>query len=159
MKRERLNPDAYFLILLSILMLIVITISLRMEYVSSKALPLIFAFVILLLSLIQLGKELDIRKQKPVGANKVSGEAAKVEGERPRYAIVVGWLFGFILAIYFLGFLIAMPLFIISYMKYNRARWSASIIVAILTAAPIYILFELILHVDLYPGILFLAFE
>ena len=72
-------------------MLAAIGISINMESISSKALPLLFATVIVILSVLQLGKELVDQKQKPIGANNVSQETTKGAGEQRRYALVVGW--------------------------------------------------------------------
>jgi len=62
---------------------------------------------------------------------------------------------GFFVAIYLLGFIIAIPLFILAYMKAHGTRWLAAITFAILTPTIIYGIFELALGVVLYRGLLF----
>jgi hypothetical protein len=65
------------------------------------------------------------------------------------------WIGGLALAIYIIGFLISIPLFIMLYLKRKGSGWLKSIIVAGVTTAFLYLAFEVALRVDLYRGLLF----
>ena len=65
------------------------------------------------------------------------------------------WIAGFTLAIYLLGILIAVPLFVYSYMKAHGTRWHIAIISSIVLVAIIYLGFDLGLGRELYAGLLF----
>ncbi|MFC1893793.1 tripartite tricarboxylate transporter TctB family protein [Chloroflexota bacterium] len=65
------------------------------------------------------------------------------------------WLVGFALFIYLLGFLIAVPLYTLFYMKQRGSRWLGAFVTAVLFTAIIYIVFEVALGVILYKGVLF----
>ena len=72
-----------------------------------------------------------------------------------RYGVLFAWLVGLFLAVYLAGFLVAIPLFILSYMKTHGAKWHVAIIFAILVTAIVYGVFEVALKVYLYEGLLF----
>ncbi len=145
MKMIKMQGSSWFLVVIIAVMLAVIVLSLRMEYLESKLLPLIISGAVLVLAAIRLGKE--IFKGVPDGSEETG------EGWRG-YLISGAWAVGFFLAIYLLGFIIAIPLFILSYMKSHGTRWLVAIIWTILLPAFIYGLFELTLKVTLYRGLL-----
>ena len=53
-----------------------------------------------------------------------------------------------------LGFMVAIPLFLLSYLKAHGTKWRLAIIFAVLTTATIYGVFILALDVNLYQGFL-----
>ena len=64
------------------------------------------------------------------------------------------WIVGFFPATYLLGFVLAIPLFVLGYMKSHGIKLAATITFAVVMATVIYVLFELVLGVDLYKGLL-----
>jgi len=70
------------------------------------------------------------------------------------FSTTFGTLPGFFLGIYLLGFLIAIPLFILSYMKWLGTGWRVAITFTLIIPAIIYSAFEVGLHIDLYRGLL-----
>ena len=137
-----LNSSSYSLIAIIILMLAVMALSLKMAYFSSKLLPLVIAGMVLFLALIDLAREL---KKKP-------DAAAKTTEKVGRYTQYLAWIFGFFLAIYVAGFMIAIPLFVGAYMKRHGSGWPATVITAFIYTGIIYAGFELALKTDLYKG-------
>ena len=57
--------------------------------------------------------------------------------------------------IYLLGFLIAVPLLVFTYMKQHGTSWLLTIIFTVIVPALVYSIFELLLRIDLYQGLLF----
>ena len=68
---------------------------------------------------------------------------------------VKAWIAGFVLGIYLLSFIIAIPLFMLSYMRWLGTSWRTTIIFTLLTPAIIYGAFEVALRIELYRGLLF----
>ncbi len=149
----KLTGTAYFYIIIMALTVVVIVTSLRMEYFMSKLLPLIIGSIVFLLSAIGLVQEM-LAGDKPeatVTDDETPGEA-KAEDKLREYLPIGAWLGGFSLAIYLLGFVITIPLFVFAYMKSHGIGWLAAIIYATLITAFIYGTFELALGVTLYRG-------
>jgi hypothetical protein len=152
----KLRGDSYLFIVVMVMALAVIGLSLRMEYFSSKLLPVLISIIVFVLAGIGLGR------QTLVGGNLEAtatvGETSKKEEtgrEWLGYLLQGAWVVVFFLAIYLLGFMISIPLFVLFYMKSFGTRWRVAIIFAVLTPALIYALFQFALGIDLYPGLLF----
>ncbi len=152
----KIRGSSWVLIVIMVVMLVVIISSLRMEYFESKLLPIIIGSVVFVLAAIALWRELLAGGKSR--ATVTGGETTREEETGVgwlRYLLAGAWVVGFFLAIYLLGFIIAIPLFILSYMKSHGTGWLTTIIFTILTPVLIYGIFELALKVDLYPGLLF----
>jgi len=150
----RLTADACSYIVVIVIALITIVAGLRMPDFQSKLLPLVLGGSVLVLAAAGLWR--DIRsedKTRATATEAENGSEQKVGGGQ--YLVVVVWTAGFILAIFLVGFLISMPLFIFSYMKTHNVRWLTSIVCAVVTTAIIYFGFQTLLGVELYPGLLF----
>jgi len=93
---------------------------------------------------------------KPVRAPKKKGRQPAAEVVRQREAAVVGWLLFLTGAIYFLGFLVAIPLFLFLFLKlWARESWKLSLCLSGLVVGITYFLFIYILRVPLHPGVIF----
>ena len=152
----KLTSNAYLYIVILVIMLFVILWSLLgMEFLESKLLPLVFSGIVFILAAIGLGNEVLAGGKRKTGAAE-SEESRRAEGgERWGGSLLnLAWFGGFILGIYLLGFIIAIPLFILTYMKWLGTRWVVAIIWAIVAPAIIYGVFELVLGIDLYRGLL-----
>jgi len=151
-KREYL----YSYIAAIVLALVFMGLSLKMEYFSAKMLPLIISSVVIILAAIGLSRGILARGES--GTTAVRDEADNGEGTGEswyRYALVGAWVVGFFLAVYLLGFIIAIPLFVLSYMKTHGTKWRTAITYAILTTGIVYGVFIVALKVYLYEGLLF----
>jgi hypothetical protein len=63
-------------------------------------------------------------------------------------------MIGFVSAIALFGFIVAIPLFVLSYMRNHGANWQKSFLISVLTLIVIYALFSAVLEVTLHPGLL-----
>ena len=150
-----MKGDSYLLIAIMVTMLVVIGLTLRMEYFALKLVPMTISSLVFILGVIRLSRERLVRNN---GKATLTGDETPVEdsGEDWRAYLVGGaWLVGFVLAIYLLGFLVAIPLLIVCYMKSHGTGWLATIFAGIVTPALIYGIFGLVLKVDVYRGLLF----
>ncbi len=146
----------YSYIAVIVFSLVFMGLSLGMEYFSAKMLPLVISSVVILLAAIGLSREILARGES--GTTTASDETDNGEGAGEswhQYALVGIWLVGLFLAVYLLGFIIAIPLFVLSYMKTHGTKWRTAITFAILTTAIVYGVFVFALKVYLYEGLLF----
>jgi hypothetical protein len=153
---KKLSASAYTLIVLMAVMLVVIAVSLRFQYFATKMLPLLIASAVFVLAALQLGKEISTKgePERTAAEDEDSiGEETRVEGRQ--YLPSLAWIVGFTLAIYLVGFIVAIVLFVLFYMKLHGSSWLAAVISAVLFTAIIYSVFALALGIDLYPGLLF----
>jgi hypothetical protein len=66
------------------------------------------------------------------------------------------WVFGFFAGIWLVGFSVAIPLFIFSYLKlYSREGWIVSLALAAAVWVFFFLLFETLLHLPLPEGMIF----
>ncbi|MFC1903057.1 tripartite tricarboxylate transporter TctB family protein [Chloroflexota bacterium] len=75
--------------------------------------------------------------------------------ELRRLFLIFGWVIAFMLGIYLLGFIIAIPLFTFSYLKWRRRSWISAIVFSGAMLASIYGIFSLGLKVPLFEGVIF----
>ena len=81
------------------------------------------------------------------------------EGSLRRTAIAFGWMLGFFAAIVLLGFHIAVPLFLVLYLKLQgREGWPVTIVLTLAVWGVFYGLFEMLLHLPFPAGWLFTWF-
>src|SRR5437016_1401787 len=81
------------------------------------------------------------------------------EGSARRTAIAFGWMLGFFAAIALLGFNIAVPLFMLLYLKLQgREGWPVTIVLTLAVWGVFYGLFEMLLHLPFPAGWLFTWF-
>jgi Tripartite tricarboxylate transporter TctB family len=64
------------------------------------------------------------------------------------------WIVSFFFAIWLFGFIISIPIFVISYMKSHGARWRAAILYGCVTLIVVYGIFDWALEIKLYRGLL-----
>ena len=133
-------------------MLIILVMSLRMDYFESKFLPFLVASVVFVLAGAGLARQVLVSKRRDVVAEKGEGKEA---GEWRRLLVNSAWVIAFMVAIYVLGFIIAMPLFILSYMKWLGTRWRVAAVSAVVASGVVYVIFQLALGIVLYRGLLF----
>ena len=144
-------------LILVLLMAGAIAVASGYPYLQAKLSVISSALVVLVLSLVQLARELRLKKGKT--------DASEAEVKRPdmdvltsQYVLEAAWMAGFALTIYLLGFIIAIPLYICAYMKLHGTKWPVAIITGVLMAAFSYGIFVLALEMKLYPGVFFEKF-
>ena len=144
-------------LILVLLMAGAIAVASGYPYLQAKLSIIASALVVLVLSLVQLARELRLKKGKR--------SASEAEAARPdtdvssgQYVLEAAWMAGFALAIYLLGFIVAIPLYICAYMKLHGTKWPVAVITGVLMAAFSYGIFVLALEMKLYPGVFFEKF-
>lgn len=149
----RLKPGSYFTLFLLVLSLAAIIISFTFQFWDSIFLPLLMGSSIFILAAIQLVREL-----RAHAADKTPAEE-KPDGETRtqlhRFGATLGWMAGFSLALYLVGFLVSTPLFVLSYMRRQQIGWLPATVSAVITVAVIYGLFNVVLRSPLFEGVLF----
>lgn len=151
----RLTASSYSLIAVMVIGLIVIISALGMPFVS-KLLPLIFGSAVFILAAIKFWYDILARDRMEATVTKdIAGQTEESKVPLRAYLPIGAWVVGFLLTIYLLGFLIACPLLVLSYMKTHGTGWLTTIISTIVITIINYFGFQMALQIDLYPGLLF----
>ncbi len=66
---------------------------------------------------------------------------------------ILGWILGFAFGIYLFGFFVAIPVFLIAYLKSRQRSWTITLSLTIVTTLFVWIVFELLLSADLWKGL------
>jgi hypothetical protein len=83
-----------------------------------------------------------------------------MEGEEDvsfaKVILSIGWLAGYVVVLYFVGFLIATPIYVLLYMIFHGGHSIRnSVLVSAGTTLAIWLTFEVLFKYPLYPGVLF----
>ncbi len=114
----------------------------------SRMLPVIIAISGLLLSIVQMSRDLRSGVELPTEHGKSASHPFWVPTR------FFSWIFGFTLSIWLLGFLISVPLFLFSYVKFQgRQSWFLSSCLALFVTLFVWGVFDQILHVPWPEGI------
>jgi len=161
-KRVLGTPVSEYLPAFALLILTVVYLVTAYNYIpDARAVPAGVAWVMVVLLILDLVS----RTRTPLGATLMhwlnpAGDASKTEGAA-RYPAVkqvgaVLWIAGFVAAMILIGILYAVPLYVFLSLaiRGRRALWVAAG-VAVAAGAMIWVLFDLVLQLELYPGILF----
>mgnify|MGYP006308362233 CR=1 FL=1 len=150
MKVRTMTGSMYSLIFLMVLMVVVCGVCFQMEGIKLKLLPIIISIFVLLFSVIQFIREFRIE----YGQKEQADEShPKIQGMN-QFAIYL-WIICFFAVIYLFGFLIAIPSFMIFYMKSQGTKWILNLILTACVTGFVYFVFEALLRVGLYGGVLF----
>lgn len=141
-------------LVLALLMAGAIAVASGYPYLQAKLSVIASALVVLVLSLVQLVRELRLKKGKR-DASEAEAARPDIDASTSQYALEAAWMAGFALTIYLLGFIIAIPIYICAYMKLHGTKWPVAIITGVLMAAFSYGIFVLALEMKLYPGVFF----
>lgn len=148
MKRK---PEVYFIIVILVFSLAIVIGSLTYSSKEAKLLPIVIGGLVFILTAVILVRELRAKEKPHRQREEWEGEELALS----QYKTVAIWVAAFALGIYLIGFLIAIPAFIISFLKSNKTGWLKSSIMAAVMVAFVYGIFELLLQVELYRGLLF----
>lgn len=115
-----------------------------------KTLPLAVALPGLVLAVVQV---VLTARAAAVPDARAADEALPAEERLRRTREIVSWVLGIFAAVYLLGFLVAVPLGALAYLRVSaREGWVPSVAVAALCWAFVYGVFDRVLHVPLPPG-------
>jgi hypothetical protein len=146
-----LNIHILIPLVVAVAMMAVVAIASGYPYLQAKLSVIFSGGLVLVLALVQLVRELRAAKQS-AEEPKAKHKAQEQSASPAVYGLEAAWMAGFALAIYLLGFLIAIPLYICAYMKSHGARWLASILTGVLMAVFCYVIFVLVLEMKLHQG-------
>lgn len=147
----RINPSSLFLIFILLVMAVFIGIALTLSSFQSKLLPILVCGFVFILGAVQLRKELSTGERKTEGTGRE--EPDKINSAK--FVLTLAWLLGFSLAIYLLGFLVAIPAFVFCYIKLRGRSWIKSVATAAITTGLVYVIFEFALKAELWNGLIF----
>ena len=147
------NWQNVILWVLLILMVTVFSVSYCYTYVQAKLAPMTISGLIIIMTVIQM---IRVRRSNRVEESTTESflhSPKKREGFQA-YLFQGLWMIGFMLAIALFGFFFAIPLFGIAYMRVQAVNWRKSVFISAITLIIIYVLFEKLLDVTLYPGLI-----
>jgi len=152
------NEEKIFMIFLLVIMLLMVFSSFNYSG-GSQILPLIsgiFSVLIVgFLVIMSLFPKVISFYQKFETKSVLSEDVLNVD-EKKRELSVIAWFSGCTAAIYFLGFLIGIPLFLFMFLKiWAKESWLLSSVLAAVVLGVVYFAFIYILRVPLHSGILF----
>ena len=124
----------------------------------AREIPVAVGWVMFALVLLDLVS----RTNTPVGhavlrfLNPAAEDAPEEHYPMPRQASALGWVFLYTALLVFIGVLYATPLYVFGSMRFHGKRsYSTSLVSAVVVTGFTYLLFQVALSVDLYPGMLF----
>ena len=141
-------------VFLVVLMAAALSVALGYPYLQAKLSILFAAGLVFILAWVQLVRELR-KKEGPPRDEKTVEKGPGRQAKAADYMVETAWMFAFALAIYFAGFLIAIPVFACSYMKTHGTKWSVAVVTAVLLNVFCYIIFIWVLDMRLYAGKMF----
>ena len=113
--------------------------------------PIIVGIPLVALLAVELWKQSRYRQKQPDAVEEETSAAVTPRG----YLAGAGWIALLLLLIYLVGYLLAIPAFVFVYLKRHGANWFTTIMV-VLGAIALLAIFERILEVYLYRGLLFI---
>ena len=143
----------YFAIFVFALALFFFSLSLTFGAMKSKLLPLIVSSVALILAGIEVRIELLKRRSRQEGKESVDKGEKDRKDDLRLYVTYFAWMLGLIVGIYLLGFMISIPVFILSFLLSHGQRFSKSAFIAAFNTLIIYLIFVIIFKTELYEGI------
>lgn len=112
-----------------------------------RTFPLAVALPGVVLALIQVASSARGR-----GPEASAEEVLAIDERMRRTAVIAGWILGILAAVWLLGFIVAVPLGALAYLRVAREGWLPSVAIAALCWAFVYGIFDRVLHVPLPPG-------
>ena len=116
--------------------------------VEARLLPFIVAGVLSVFVIIQIVREFLAKRPE-------TGTVIPVKEVFRPYAAPLLWILGILPAIYLLGFIVGIPLYIFLYLKLHKESWLLSLIITALSAIIVYFGFGVLLHFRFHKGLLF----
>lgn len=133
--------------------------SIRWEDERAAILPLMIGVPSLALALVAFGQELlHVMRKKGVVANSTETESLLEPALLRRRAIsIIGWVLGFFLAIWLLGFNVTVPVATFLYLKFGSGeKWGMTLLLTLVAWIFFYGLFDYVIHLPFPKGELFL---
>lgn len=156
----KMKPGTYFLIGIIAVMLFFGIYALTYDSIKTKLLPLLICGITFVLAAIELGRELLTARESRVAiVPEVEDSQTGGVARWKKYAPVIAWMAGYLVAIYLFGFLMSTPLFMLAYLKFqSRHGWLRSAAVTAAASTSLYLLFVVALQTRLFSGLIFRTF-
>jgi hypothetical protein len=156
----RIKRKSFFLIFILLLMILTGGMSLSFGHYEAMLAPLLLSICIFLLGVIELVRELISQdgKSQMVEDEDVSltvVATAKAGDEGHRFGVALGWIGGFALGIYIVGFFPTTLLIAFGYLKVRGRSWLSSAAFAVIFTAVLYAIFAVGFKAQLYRGLVF----
>ena len=89
--------------------------------------------------------------------NRTAGEPPPASAARrvPPLVFALAWCVAFFIAVLFVGYVVAVPLWVFALLVWNRASWPATILIPILLLVMVKLVLEKGLDIFLFQGVLF----
>ncbi len=151
------NEEKIFMIFLLFIMLLMVFFSFKYSG-GSKILPLISgvfsALIMGFMVIMSFSSKITSWYQKFEKKSVLSERTMKGD-EKKREISVIAWFSGCTVVIYFLGFLVGIPLFLFLFLKlWAKESWLLSVVLATAVLVVVYFTFVYILRVPLHRGML-----
>lgn len=151
----KMKANTYVLIAIIIIMLAVVGSAFAMPDFKEKLLPIVFGSGVTVLAVIQLVRESSAKgKPKTAATADEDDEAGEIITWQGFLKNGV-WVAVFVLVTFLIGMVVAIPTFVLFYMKSLGAKWLTSVFYAIISTALIWFIFEFALNVQLHRGLIF----
>ena len=152
------NEEKIFMIFLLFIMLVMVFFSFNYSG-GSKILPMISgvfsALIMGFMVNMSFSAKITSWYQK-FEKKSVLSERTMKKDEKKREISVIAWFSGCTVVIYFLGFLVGIPLFLFLFLKlWAKESWLLSVVLATTVLVVVYFAFVYILRVPLHNGMLF----
>jgi len=141
-----------------ILLVLLIFLGASLHYPTQlKFLPWLYIFIAIILGIVQIFKpnsKLGADEDEAQGV--MLGELiSNLKGNDRVYLKAIAWILGFLFFLYFLGFLVTVPVFTILYLKNNGESWKFSIGLSLVGWGIFFATFIYALQVRIYEGLLY----
>ena len=151
------NEEKIFMIFLLFIMLLMVFFSFKYSG-GSKILPLVSgvfsALIMGFMVIMSFSSKITSWYQKFEKKSVLSERTMKGD-EKKREISVIAWFSGCTVVIYFLGFLVGIPLFLFLFLKlWAKESWLLSVVLATAVLVVVYFTFVYILRVPLHRGML-----
>jgi hypothetical protein len=168
MRSEKKQPIG-FTVLLFVLILVMVSSAVTFSP-KARQFPLLigiptlimlaFVIVIELFPQLKMIKLLEVGLETlwaPGSRDKTSGlpAASEVEDDLRRVWVIVGWLTLLVGLVYVVGFLVAIPIFVLAFFMVTvRLNWLRAVLFTALFWVLLYLVFHTALQVELWPGVI-----
>lgn len=149
MKRASLLPSTWFCIFLILVGVIFTVYAVTLHPLQASLLGLLCGPLLILLGVAQFRKELREARETDGGSR-----TSATPGVARRFGQLLIWMVSLVVGVHLVGFLVAIPVFLLVFLKLHDTGWLSAILIAGITTGTIYGLFEYFLEREFYRGLL-----
>jgi hypothetical protein len=154
---KRVSPTAVFLIAIIIVMAVFFVTSMGYAELKVKLMPSLMSGAAIVLALIALINDL---RSGSKGSAPTDEDGDVIEDEQLlktpliAYFQAFGWFVALIVVVYCLGFLIAIPLWLLVYLWKQGYKWWTALATGVILSVICYVVFTVLLQIELYQGLI-----